>query len=166
MLGPSSFWSSQHFFARNLSIPLQSWGDLASVRLKDLPNDTHLVSWSLWDLMRCIGPPYGFRRISGESRPSHLVLKAFPLRSGLRLPSSGIPLFGLLHQTYLRPIWGQAVHEDMSHLPSPSQQTLHVQALALGDLLSHQPHPHPPASSVISATRTLSSQLPILSTSS
>lgn len=103
--------------------------------------------------MRCLRPPHGFPRISGESRPSHLVVKAFPLRSGLRLPSSGIPLFVLLHQTYLPPIWGQAVPEDMGHLPSPSQRRLHVQALALGDLLSHQPHPHPPASSAISATR-------------
>ena len=92
MLGPSSIWSSQHFFSRNISIPLQSWGDLASVRLKDSPNDTHLVSWSLQDFMRYTGPPYRFPGISGESRPSYLVLKVWGLASDF--PPLGSPPLG------------------------------------------------------------------------
>lgn len=155
---PSSTWSSQYLCARDISVPLQSWGNSTLVRLKDLPNHTNLVSHrsvGFQDIHK--GHPYW---VPGLWRISCPVLKGFPLRSGLRLLSSRLPSFGLLHQCVLHPVWGQVGLKALVLLSTLNKPQ--VRPLGPGAPPPHQPHPHTPASSVRTAPRnSLSSQLPL-----
>lgn len=157
VLASSSIRCSQPLCVRDSSIPLQGWGNLASVRLKDLPNDTYLASHcSLgfheiqrtsvlvpWDLRRTLGPPTLFWR-------------TFSRKSGLRLPSSGLPSFGLLHQPSLPPIWSLRCGSSLTATNKSPRSGL--------CLLS--PIPTPELAQGCQPLGTLSSQFTTLSTSS